>query len=32
MKIDDLLHDDYEEALGCSAPGIRVRGSLATTF
>jgi hypothetical protein len=32
MKIDNLLHDDDEEAFGVSAQGIRGRGGIAATF
>jgi vitamin B12 transporter len=32
MKIDNLLNEDYEEALGFSSPGISVRGGVAVNF
>jgi vitamin B12 transporter len=32
MKIDNLLNEDYEEALGFSAQGIGVRGGLTANF
>jgi vitamin B12 transporter len=31
-KIENLFDDDYEEAFGFSAPGIRVRGGIAVHF
>jgi vitamin B12 transporter len=32
MKIENLLNEDYEEALGFSSPGISVRGGVAVNF
>jgi outer membrane cobalamin receptor len=32
MKIDNLLNEDYEEALGFSSPGISARGGVAVNF
>jgi vitamin B12 transporter len=32
MKIDNLLNEDYEEALGFSSAGISVRGGIAVNF
>jgi outer membrane cobalamin receptor len=32
MKIDSLLDADYEQVLGFSQPGIRVRGGVTVSF
>ena len=32
MKIDNLLDADYEQVLGFSQPGIRVRGGVTVNF